>query len=288
MAAQFPNKDKDMKCYREIRYVIAVAKDGRNPGEIRWPNAVAIDTNTNRIYIVEGMGPRISIFSDTGVFLNTFKFEEAMLPYGIAIHQDNIYITDIVGHYIHHFKVPDIRFVSKVGGKGSGTGQFNDPLGIAASTNGDVYVADQQNDRIQILDKNLIYQRSISHDSIKRPKDIKLTRVNVHILSVVENGSPCIHILSYSGDKIRSLITCGDDMQVMWPTFFCIDDNNNLILNDITNQIKIFSNEGALIHTIGGIGSEVGMFYNTQGVAFTNDLKLVVVSENPNYGLQIF
>ena len=35
------------------------------------------------------------------------------------------------------------------GSEGSGNGQFNDPTGVAVATNGNVYVVDSENDRIQ-------------------------------------------------------------------------------------------------------------------------------------------
>jgi len=40
-------------------------------------------------------------------------------------------------------------FVSKWGTEGTGDGQFNRPIGIAVASDGSVYVADSQNDRIQ-------------------------------------------------------------------------------------------------------------------------------------------
>ena len=52
-------------------YMTAVAAEGKSAGELWRPRAIAIDSNTSKIYVVEGI-PRVTIFSETLEFLNTF------------------------------------------------------------------------------------------------------------------------------------------------------------------------------------------------------------------------
>ena len=168
------------------------------------------------------------------------------VPYGIAIHGDNIYVTDMRDHSLFHFKV-EAGFcrVATLGGSGSGIGLFNEPRQLAVSTNGDVFVTDRINNRVQILDSELHYQRHISHLSMKLPIDVKLTPDEVFVLC---QCSPCLKVFSYTGDLIRSLFTHGSiRMQVINPIFFCLDTDGNLLLCDCEDhQIKIFSKEGIL------------------------------------------
>ena len=92
-----------------------------------------------------------------------------------------------------------------------------------------------------------------------RPRDVKLTTDEMYVLS--GSDTPCVHIFSYTGHKIRSLLTRGDGMQVTSPSHFCLDAHKSLIISDLSaGQIKIFSNEGTLLHTLGERGEEVGMF----------------------------
>ena len=72
----------------------------------------------------------------------------------------------------------------------------------------------------------------------------------LYVLSL--GDSPCVHAFNHTGHKIRSLITHGVGMQVAGPFFFSLDTKKKLIISDWgSNQIKIFSNEGTLLHTIG-------------------------------------
>ena len=61
--------------YQEMRKVVEVGKRGRNPGELSNPKGVAIDENSNHIYVAEGYPARVSIFSESGEFLNSFTHE---------------------------------------------------------------------------------------------------------------------------------------------------------------------------------------------------------------------
>ena len=80
---------------------------------------------------------------------------------------------------------------------------------------------------------------------------------------------------------------CGRDCDINRPSFFCLDANSNLLLRD-DSQIKIFSKEGTLLHTLGESGHGVGMFQDFGGIAVTENRNLIVVSQNRMYSLQIF
>ena len=87
----------------------------------------------------------------------------------------------------------------------------------------------------------------------------------------------------------RATLTRGEGMDVLGPLFFCLDPLNNFVISDyISHSIRVFSPEGNLLHTVGREGHEQGMFYYPEGVAVTPNGRLVCVSANQNYGLQIF
>ena len=274
--------------YEDMRPIVAVGERGQAPGELWDPQGVAIDENTNLIYVTERFGSHgVSIFSETGAFINTFSHEDMIAPWGIAIHRDNLYVTDSEAHAVFRFKIEtDMRLVAKLGSRGSGVGQFYSPLGLTVSPNGDVFVADYGNNRIQILNDSLHFQRSITHQTMEDPFDIKLTPDEVYVLCAV---SPCILVFSHAGEEIRSLVTRGDGMQIGSADFFCLDKKQNLLISDYgNNQVRIFSKEGTHLHTIGQPGQQVGMLFYPRGIVLTENLKLIIVSWSHNYSLQIF
>ena len=276
--------------YLTMRPVVAVGKKGKAPGELYCPHAVRIDSN-NRIFVAEGFAlashARISVFSERGEFLTCFKPQDMILPYGLVIHGDYLYVTDTVLHAIFQFKMePQFSLVTKRGNKGSQIGEFNWPLNLTVSTNGDVYVADSENNRVQILNSSLQHLRNLTEQRIQSPHDIKLTADEVYVLC---DNNPCLHVFSYAGERLRSLISRGDQMQVTYPRYFCLDAAENIIISDWSvNRIKIFSKEGNLINTLGEEGHQPGMLCCPAGLAITKELSLVVVSNNENFTLQIF
>ena len=264
--------------YEEMRPIVAVGKEGQAPGELWNPWGVAIDTNTNLIYLTEGLDScRISIFSETGEFKNTFTNQDMRQPWGIAIHRDNLYVTDIGVHAVFQFKIEaDMCLVASLRSEGSGMGQFNDPRGLTVSTNGDVFVADFNNRRIQILDDSLHFQRFITHQTMRSPRDVKLTPEEVYVLT-----GRSILILTHTGDMIRSFDAQSEykGLVALIP-FFCLDAHNNVIVGDWnTHNIRILTKEGTLLHTIQGPQDRGYLL----GIALTNNLNIVTVYSNaPN------
>ena len=275
--------------YSHMRPVVTVGKRGKAPGELYDPKAVAIDCN-NRIFVAEDSSQshaRISAFSQRGEFLASFSHQDMIRPWGVAIHGDNLYVSDIIAHSIFHFKT-DTNFplVARVGTKGRRVGEFNHPRNLAVSNNGDVYVADYNNNRVHIFSSSLLYPRNLTQQRIKQPRDIKLTADEVYVLS---HENPCLHVFSHAGEKLRSLLSNGYQMQVDYPSCFCLDSAENIIISNwLSNRIQIFTKEGNHITTIGEEGQQAGMLYSPTGIALTKELSLVVVSENENFSLQIF
>jgi hypothetical protein len=74
-------------------------------------------------------------------------------PTNLALAGDgSMYVTDGYGNARVHKFSPDGRLLFSWGEPGAGPGQFNLPHGIAVARDGQVYVADRENSRIQLFD----------------------------------------------------------------------------------------------------------------------------------------
>ena len=267
---------------------VGVGKKGSAPEELNGPRGVTFEQGSGHIYVADRYNSRIQIFSETGECLSQFGNQHVNQPLGILSYQDSIFVTDIGLHAIFRFKLSDLTMIKRVGKRGSGKKEFDSPGQLAISPNQHLYVPDQDNNRIQILSTDLAFQDSLQHQTMTKPEDIKFTNNEMFVLSRVDN--PCIHVFTLSGEKSRSLVTRGRMvMQVSGACFFCLDRLNNIVISDCcAHAIKVFSPAGDLLHTIGEIGIQAGMFYNPYGIAILNNTKLVCVSDNRNFGLQIF
>ena len=267
--------------------IVATGKEGRAPGELYYPCGVAIHEDTHQIFVADSVSERVETFSETGEFLYQLDVGQMSEPEGIAIHGDSVYVSCWGDHIVSKFSLTEMCLVRRIGGKGSNNGQFDRPTQLTTDSIGRVFIADHSNDRICIYDPDLNHLRNITHQSMSEPFDVKISRDILYLLCPYDNT--CILVLTLEGDKLRSLITCVDGMDVLEPWFFCLDPLNNFVISDYeSHSIRVFSPEGNLIHTIGREGHQPGMFYKPQGVAITPNGRLVCVSGNKNYGLQIF
>ena len=161
------------------------------------------------------------------------------------------------------------------------------PRQLTTDPIGRVFIADSSNNRICVHDPDLNHLRNITHQSISQPYDVKVSRDRLYVLCPLDN--PCLLVLNLEEDKLHSLITRGEGMDVLDPKFFRLDPLNNFVISDHnSHSIRVFSPEGNLLHTIGREGHQQGMFNQPRGVAVTPNGRLVCVSHYKNYGLQIF
>ncbi|KAI6645690.1 hypothetical protein LOD99_12953 [Oopsacas minuta] len=267
--------------------IVAVGKFGSGQGELKYPAGISIETESGHIYVADDGNKRIQIFSQTGDYLNEFGYQHLERPWGILIHEDNIYVTDIGHHAIFLFKLPDLTMIKRVGTRGSGSEEFNQPRQPAISPNQHLHVPDYNNNRLQILTTNLVFKDTLEHKTMSEPEDVKFTKNEIFVLS--RSNNPCIHVYTLSGEKSRSLVTGGGiGMKFQGAYFFCLDRHNNIVISDCSaNQIKVFSPEGDLLHRIGQEGHKAGMLFSPRGIAIHNT-KLICVSNNINFCLQIF
>ena len=267
--------------------IVATGQKGRAPGELYYPSGVAIHEDTHQTFVTNRFNHRVEIFSETGEFLYQLGVGQLSIPCGISTHGDSVYVSSASIHTVHKFSLTEMCCVRRIGGYGSDNGQFIGPRQLTTDPIGRVFIADSSNNRICIHDPDLNHLRNITHDSIFRPYDVKLSRNRLYVLCPDIN--PCMLVLTLEGDKLHSLITRGEGMDLIRPFCFCLDDLNNFIISDfMSHLIRVFSPEGNLLHMIGCEGHLPGMLYHPLGVAVTPNKRLICVSWNQKFGLQIF
>ena len=172
------------------------------------------------------------------------------------------------------------------GTEGEGEGQLYSPKGLCTDYNGDVYVADNWNDRVSVFSKDLNFLKHLFTQQLRSPRDVKVTPNSVVVLDESPN---CIHFLSRSGALLHSCVTQGEDGMVDDPSFFCLDPAGNILITDYNrHNIKILSPSGQLMHTIGKEGHGRGELYHPRGICLSQTGTIFVISDSDNFCLQSF
>lgn len=132
------------------------------PHEADHPGQIAVDSN-GFAYLTSGGNATVSKFTSSGVFVGKWGAPgtgngEFYAPAGIAVDAaGDIYVTDFAGAIcletcgdarLQKFD-PDGSFLGSWGHSGTGPGDFRGPGAIAFNAQGDLYIADTWNHRIQ-------------------------------------------------------------------------------------------------------------------------------------------
>ena len=279
---------REVPDYKEKGNPVMVAGKHRNntsstPGEFYYFNSIAIDSETNDIYVCDGGNNRVQVFNESLEFL--FAFSDKMnSPNGICINLNRVYVTLLNVNSLTVYSTEG-KYIESVGRGGNKELKFSCPTGVAVSTvTSLIYICDYLNNRIQCLNLNLTFNSFIP--IITYPRDIKLTPEDIVVLT---DGNPCIRFYNYSHQLIREIITRREGNQVINPQYFCLDREFNILMSDFSScSVMIFSNRGELLHKLGKRGEGRGDFISPTGIATDREGRIIVVSRNPEYCIQMF
>jgi DNA-binding beta-propeller fold protein YncE len=116
-----------------------------------------------RIYVGDAQAGAVSVFDAQWNWIGhlgeaTGEFE---LPGHLATFTENgvttVLVSDGLAHCVKVYR--DGARVGQYGRRGIGPDQFDFPAGICIGTNGNLFVVDQNNDRVQVLDRDGVFLR---------------------------------------------------------------------------------------------------------------------------------
>ena len=266
--------------------VLAVGKEGKANNDLYLPRGLALDEPNQLIYIADSYNSRIQVVSFAGKFLKRFGQGILQRPWGIAVTEDNVFVTDWDLDALLQFSKKDYKLVRRTGSKGRGEGQLDYPRGLCTDYNGDVYVAESNNHRLSVFSKDLNFLKHLFTQQLSYPLNVKVTPNSVVVL---DGSLNCINFFSRSGALLRSCVTRGEVGMVYSPYFFCLDPAGNILITDYNrHNIKILSPSGQLMHTIGKEGHGRGELLCPEGICLSQTGTIFVVSDNYNFCLQSF
>ncbi|WP_375513088.1 scytonemin biosynthesis PEP-CTERM protein ScyF [uncultured Nostoc sp.] len=157
--------DKIEKFSPSGEYIGAIGSGGTGPGQFDEPTTVDFNPVTGDLYAGDVYNNRINQFDSQGNFIRSFangdftpRINDRIFfgPSGVTFDKTgNVYVGDFNGERILKF-TPDGKQIGVIGGKvGTALGETQGVAGVRISpVSGNIFLADQYNNRIQVLDPN--------------------------------------------------------------------------------------------------------------------------------------
>ncbi|KAJ8315523.1 hypothetical protein KUTeg_007673 [Tegillarca granosa] len=152
---------------------------------------------------------------------------------------------------LYHEKAPPDKLLFDVGVKGDGPGDFIYPRGLTVTLDGDILVADTDNNRIQIFNQFGLYKRKFgtkgnAKGQFDQPTGV--TEMPYGYIAVADRNNRRIQVFSEEGEYKYEFPTIDP------PFCVCCDKDFNTAVSTTKRTIEIYNREGKLLHcfSIGG------------------------------------
>jgi DNA-binding beta-propeller fold protein YncE len=216
--------------------------DGEGPGKFKFPYGIAGDKNGN-VYVADLYNSNISIFDSKGKFVKYFIDGKSKLleaPGGLRIFNDKVYVTDIQKNKVFVFDMKGKK-VQEIGQIGTKPGQFRAPNAVTVDQDGNIYVTDTGNQRIQFFDKSGKFKRIFNGSpdgkgtsTFVNPRGIGVDSKGT--LYIVSNLTHFIYGFDKEGKQLFVFGGNGDaNDQFSLPNGLFIDENDQIYITDTMN-----------------------------------------------------
>ena len=257
--------------------------DGTVSGRITDPQQIAIDDKTQNIFVTDYAANIIQVFDGEGNHL--YQISTPPSPVGVALSEEYIFVSTrdnlVKIEKSNNKSIKSVETANRV-------------WGIDTNTNTDIYGCELSNQSIVVFDKYLKFLRRIELETTQVKSDtytnsIKLYEDKMYVMFGDYPSPPPFHlqIFNLKGELVKCLIK---ENEISLSEFFSIDKLGNIIVADwFGHQIKIFSKEGDVLHSITSAmlpGDQE--FYYPRGVAIDKQNRIIVAHENVKCNLLAF
>jgi len=271
--------------FQQVRFKSEFGMEGPGNGQFREPSDIAVDTD-GKIYVADTENKRVHVLDRDGKTIRTWNavqdgsdlMEE---PLGIALSEDKVYVTDGSDKVLIFTKTGQL--IDWFGTSGSNPKEFDNPRGIHVHQN-IVYVADTDNDRVQMFSLDGIYLTSIGSEGegpgqMSEPTDVAVDHRGY--IYVTERGNNRIQAFSPNGKFHRNYFNVSE------PSSIAVDGAGFVVADSGNYMIKKFSFNENLLLSFGSRGNSSSQFENLTGVAIDSSGKILAVDSEKNT-IQIF
>jgi len=203
-------------------------------------------------------------------------------PYGVAVYQGRVYVTDTVKRAVLMFDIPGKDF-KMIGTEGPGA--LSKPIGIAVSKDGELYVADHTAKRIVVFDKDGKFLRAFGNRNIfKRPSGVAVSPDGLQAYVIDTGGvtSQEHHLYIFdakTGELKKTVGTRGrKDGEFNLALQVTTAPDGTIYVTDSGNfRVQAFNPDGSHKLSFGTVGRKLGNFARPKGIATDSEGNIYVV-----------
>ena len=209
------------------------------------PLGIAVDDLDN-VYIVEAVPKRIGVYDPNGNLLRTITHESLERPTGVAVDsvRQRVYVADSASrlspnHMVRVFGT-DGSYINSFGGVGNEEGKFSFPSYLALDHDGNLYVTDTLNGRVQKFDPDGRYLMSFGQygdgfGMFNKPKGVVLDSFgNLYAADAAWSN---VQIFNQKGEVLLFFGGRGRFPGLLFnPTGIAMDKDNRIFVSDAFNS----------------------------------------------------
>ena len=259
-------------------------KEGTDQDNVKSPFGVAIDPETDFIYVADCNNNRIQVFTEDGDYDKTINIT-AIHPRSLLIHGPICYVT--CDNWILKLQKANGVVLSsqKVNHEIRGLDLYQDNLYVCELEDYYIYVFNfdlVKVKRIKLTSEHLVEDKYGLYHAYQF--DIKFVDDLFYVLFA--NCEYPLQSFSMSGALKETII---HQDHVLESYFFCVDKKNNFLLTDRqSHQIHVFSQCGELIGNVSQKGTLRGQLKKPMGIALNKHNRIIVCDQKVDNILQCF
>jgi tripartite motif-containing protein 71 len=281
---------------------------GSGLGQYRNPTDIAVYRNpigVVNVIVADTGNARITVLTDQGAFLEKWGQPgagpgEYSSPWGVAVDRSGlVFVADSGNHRVQKTNawtdaMTDLsgNFLGAFGRIGKAEGELDFPTDVALDAEGNLYVVDSNNDRVQKLTRDgkpLASWGGSGSGPGQLDKPLGIALAPDGQIYVTDTKNNRVQKLDPAGKPVARWGEPGDGPgQFYGPAGIAVDAAGRVYVVDRGNhRVQVFDAAGRLLGTIGEEGTGKGQFLRPYGVAVDDEGK-VYVSDTGNHRVQVF
>lgn len=226
-------------------------EEGTKEGQFKFPYGISID-DKGRVFVADMYNGKISIHDEKGKFIEYFAQQtmtdkKLSSPAALRIIDNKVYVTDIQANKVFVLDMKG-KLLLEIGTAGKDPGEFIAPNGITADGDGNIYVMDTGNQRVQIFDKTGKFKKIVNGSNDGKGESVFVNPRGIGIDSrgimyVVSNLTHIVYGFDKDGKEVFTFGGMGEENGKFYlPNGLYIDEDDNVFITDTLNlRVSVFN-----------------------------------------------